>query len=141
LGAFKMKPLRAVVDTNIFISAVLFGGELEEIVSSWQKEKFVYLLSPQILQEYIKVLSYPKFELTVADIKHIIEKELIPFVEPVKVAVYVKAVKKDSSDDKFLALAIAGKADVIVSGDKHLLELKSFEKIPIITGREFLRRL
>ena len=136
-----MKPLRAVVDTNIFISAVLFGGELEEIVSSWQKEKFVYLLSPQILQEYIKVLSYPKFELTVADIKHIIEKELIPFVEPVKVAVYVKAVKKDSSDDKFLALAIAGKADVIVSGDKHLLELKSFEKIPIITGREFLRRL
>ena len=45
-----MKPLRAVVDTNIFISAVLFGGELEEIVSSWQKEKFVYLLSPQILQ-------------------------------------------------------------------------------------------
>ena len=141
MGAFKMKPLRAVVDTNIFISAVLFGGELEEIVSSWQKEKFVYLLSPQILQEYIKVLSYPKFELTVADIKHIIEKELIPFVEPVKVAVYVKAVKKDSSDDKFLALAIAGKADVIVSGDKHLLELKSFEKIPIITGREFLRRL
>ena len=141
MGAFKMKPLHAVVDTNIFISAVLFGGELEEIVSSWQKEKFVYLLSPQILQEYIKVLSYPKFELTVADIKHIIEKELIPFVEPVKVAVYVKAVKKDSSDDKFLALAIAGKADVIVSGDKHLLELKSFEKIPIITGREFLRRL
>jgi len=136
-----MKPLRAVVDTNIFISEALFGGELEEIVSFWQKEKFVYLLSPQILQEYIKVLSYPKFELTAADIKHIIEKELILFVEPVKVTVHVKAVKKDSSDDKFLALAVAGKADVIVSGDKHLLELKSFETIPIITGKEFLRRL
>ena len=136
-----MKQLRVVVDTNIFISAVLFGGELGEIVSFWQKDKFIYLLSSHILQEYIKVLSYPKFELTAVEVKQIIEKELIPFVEPVKVTVHVKAVKKDSSDDKFLELAIAGKADVIVSGDKHLLEKKSFEKIPIITGKDFLSRL
>ena len=135
-----MKQLRVVIDTNIFVSAVLFRGHLEEIAFLWQKEKFVYLLSPEVLQEYIKVFSYPKFGLAAGDIKRIIETELIPYVEPVKTVSHVGVVKKDPSDNKFLSLALDGKGDFIVSGDKHLLELKSFDGIPIITGREFLSK-
>ena len=50
----------------------------------------------------------------------------------------ISNIQPDPKDDKFLEAALAGKADFIVSGDKHMLDLKEFRSIPIITGREFL---
>jgi predicted nucleic acid-binding protein len=72
------------------------------------------------------------------DIKSIIEQELIPFVEPVKTSAVFRIIVEDPSDDKFLVLAVDGQADHIISGDKHLLGLKEFRGIKIVTAEEFL---
>jgi len=133
--------LKVVIDTNTFISAVLFKGETNKLVDLWQKEKFTFLISREILDEYIKVLSYPKFKLTSDEIKHIINTELLPFVEPYVVKTEVDIIKDDPSDNKFLALAITGKSNCIISGDKHLLAIRRFRGIKIITPHLFLSSL
>jgi putative PIN family toxin of toxin-antitoxin system len=90
------------------------------------------------LEEYIKVLAYPKFSLTEEEIKSILEEELLPFVTTVGVKSRISHIKADPDDDKFLALAVDGKADYIISGDKHLLNLNEFQSIKIMTVKEFL---
>ena len=82
------------------------------------------MISKEVLEEYVKPLSYPKFQLSEAEIKYIIEEELFPYVEVIRVKSKVNVVKEDKEDNKFLALALDGKADYIISGDKHLLKLK-----------------
>jgi len=131
-------PPKAVIDTNVFISAVLFAGTASRLVTLWQGRRIIFLLSSEVLQEYIKVLTYPKFHLLESEIKHIIEQELLPFINPIMVTSSIKQIKEDPADNKFLALAIDGKADCIISGDKHLLALKQFHHIKIMTITHFL---
>ena len=122
-----MKP-RAVLDTNVFVSALLFEGPTNRIVDLWQGGQFISLISKPILEEYLQVLAYPKFQLTDREIKSLIEDELLPFVEVVS----------DRSDEKFLACARDGKADYIVTGDRVLLAVKEFEGTKIIKPSAFL---
>ena len=56
--------MRVVLDTNVLISALLFSGVASDLVPLWQKEKITVLLSREILEEYLRVLAYPKFQLT-----------------------------------------------------------------------------
>lgn len=130
--------LKVVIDTNVFISAILFKGEANRLVDLWQEGKFLFLMSQEVLNEYIKVLSYPKFRLTDSEVTHIIEAELLPFITPVAVKRRISAIEDDPSDNMFLSLALEGKADRIVSGDKHLLELGNFGKIRIVSLKNFL---
>ena len=130
--------LRVVIDTNIFISAVIFTGHANKLVELWQKNKFIFLMAHEVLNEYIRVLSYPKFRLTGDEVTHIIEEELLPFINPVAVKTTLAIIEKDPSDNKFLSLAAEGKADRIVSGDKHLLEMGKFKKIRIVSLQTFL---
>jgi len=130
--------LRVVIDTNVFISAILFRGELNKLVDLWQKNEFLFLISPEVLNEYIWVLSYPKFRLSGNEVKHVIQEELLPFVKPLIVKAEPNIIKTDPSDNKFLSLAMEGKADYIVSGDKHLLELKKYGEIRIAPLKNFL---
>jgi len=129
---------RVVIDTNVFISALLFRGPTIRLVSFWQKGTVSVLLSSEVLKEYAKVLSYPKFKLTKKEIKGIIEQELLPYVIPVKVKNHLNIITQDPEDNKFLELAKEGSADYILSGDKHLLELKNFRGIKIVTPAEFV---
>jgi len=131
---------RIVLDTSVFISAMLFGGLPGRLVSLWQNDQITLLLSSEVLREYLRVLSYPKFRLTSEEIKSLIEIEVMPFSVPVKVKTRRRLVDKDPSDNKFLELAVDGKADVVVSGDKHLLDLASYEGVEIIPIAEFLKR-
>jgi putative PIN family toxin of toxin-antitoxin system len=135
------RPPRVVLDTNIFISAVLFSGRMGQLVKLWQEGRILVLMSPEVLKEYVKVLAYPKFKLAKQEIKSVIEQELLPFVEPVKVSKAVRVIAQDPSDDKFFSLALGGKSDFIISGDKHLLGLKEFQGIKIVTAEEFLSGL
>ncbi len=131
--------MKVEIDTNVFVSAVLFKGKPGRLVPLWQRGEITFLLSTEILKEYIGVLSYPKFKLTEKEIKHIIEKELVPFIQPAKLKTKVDIIRQDPSDNKFLSLAVDGKADCLISGDKHLLELKEFRKTKIIPIGDFLR--
>jgi len=133
--------LKVVIDTNVFISSILFKGEAAKLVNLWKRGFLKILISKEVLEEYIKVLTYPKFQLSKEEIKCIIEKELMPFTGVVKVKSKVSIIKEDEEDNKFLTLASEGVACYIISGDKHLLRLKNFHKIPIITVREFLEKI
>jgi len=132
---------RVVLDTNVFISSVLFYGPPSKFVTLWQQDDIVLLVSSEVLKEYLRVLSYPKFRLTKKEIQSLIEVEVMPFVEPVRVRTELQVIKRDPTDNKFLELAVDGKAEVIVSSDKHLLELGTYEGIKIVSVSQFMKRL
>ena len=134
-----VSPPKVVLDTNAFVSAMLFEGVSSRLVPLWQSQKILVLLSRPILDEYLRVLSYPKFNLTDREIKSVIEDELLPFVHIVSQPT-LKGIPflKDASDRKFLACAREGKADYLVSGDKELLAQHHIGKTLILTPSEFL---
>ncbi|MBX3330039.1 MAG: putative toxin-antitoxin system toxin component, PIN family [Nitrospira sp.] len=70
--------IRAVLDTNVVISALLFSGPPSQLVSAWQSSRLRPVVSAPILDEYIRVLAYPKFELTTTEIRSLIGEELLP---------------------------------------------------------------
>ena len=119
--------MRAVLDTNVIISALLFRGETARLHLLWKKRAFVPVASKEVVEEYLRVLAYPKFKLTEREIKDIIRTELLPYIEPVPVTGEPDVVCEDLDDLKFLACTEAAKADCIVSGDEHLLSLKKYK--------------
>lgn len=130
--------MRVVLDTNVFLSAVLFAGPVAELAQWWQMRKILPLLSRPIIDEYLRTLAYKKFQLNLAEIRQILEEELVYFSEIVAVTHRTKIVHADPSDNMFLECAVSGKADVIVSGDKHLLALAGYQNIPILPVIRFL---
>ena len=127
---------RVVLDTNIFISAVL-GGRLGVVIDEWKAGKFKLIVTDSIAREYLEVVNRPKFKIPQAEIIAVSDYllQLGEFVTPTE---EIHIIVADPTDDKFLEAALAGKVDYIVSGDNHLLELKSLREIPIITGKEFI---
>ena len=130
--------MRVVLDTNAVVSALLFSGVSSKLVSLWQNGLITPLLSREILDEYLRVLSYPKFELSEEEIKELIQEEILPFAEVVKPKRRLRVVRRDPSDNKFLECAVAGKASVIISGDKDLLSLGRYRQIRIQSPAQFL---
>ncbi|MBI4384360.1 MAG: putative toxin-antitoxin system toxin component, PIN family [Nitrospinae bacterium] len=135
-----MSRKKAVLDTNVVVSALLFRGKLSRLNALWKKKAFTMAASREIIEEYVRVLAYPKFKLTEKEIKLLVQEELLPYIEPVTVNEDTKGVSKDPDDDKFLACAKAAKADFIVSGDAHLLDLKKYKGCPILTAEKFLKK-
>ena len=127
---------RVVLDTNIFVSMAL-GGHVGKINDEWRAGKFILVVSEDIVSEYLDVLQRPKLHLKSRTIAAIVSRvyRRAEFVAPEEKIFVILA---DTSDNKFLEAAITGKTDYIVSGDKHLLDLREFRSIPIITAREFI---
>ena len=133
--------MRVVLDTNTLISALLFSGTASHLVPLWQSRRLNVLVSKGILQEYLRVLAYPKFRLSDQEIRGLIEEELLPFVETVRVRRRLAVIRRDPEDNKFLECAMAGRAEYLVTGDQDLLELSSYRGIAILTVGEFLKRI
>jgi putative PIN family toxin of toxin-antitoxin system len=131
--------MRIVLDTNIFISAVL-GGRLGVIVDEWKAGKFTLIITDAIAREYLDVINRPKFRIPENEIITTTDY-LLQTAEFVTTQEEISVIIADPTDNKFLEAAVAGKANLIVSGDRHLLELKSFREVPIITAREFITQL
>ncbi|HSE90202.1 MAG TPA: putative toxin-antitoxin system toxin component, PIN family [Candidatus Binatia bacterium] len=132
--------MRVVLDTNVVVSALLFTGISSKLVPLWQGGVITALVSRSILEEYLRVLSYPKFKLSEGDIKGLIQEELLPYVEVVKPGRRLRVVDRDPSDDKFVECAVAGKARVIISGDKDLLSIGRYRKTLIQSPAQFLEK-
>ena len=130
---------KAVLDTNIVASALLFGGEPARLTALSQNGQIEWLASAAIIQEYTRVLAYPKFSLTEAEIRELLNEDILPFITAVRVGKVPAVIRQDPSDDHFLACALAGKADVVVSGDHHLLDLGAYHGIPIVNAKTFLK--
>ena len=131
--------MRVVLDTNIFISAVL-GGKVGVIIDEWKAGKFKLIVTDSIAREYLEVINRPKFKIPQAEIIAASDY-LLQLAEFVTSEEEIHVIVADPTDDKFLEAAVAGKVDFIVSGDSHLLDLKSFREIPIITARDFINWL
>lgn len=126
---------RVILDTNIIISSAL-GGALVLVLEKWNEGKFTVIVTTDVVSEYFEVLNRPKFKLTQETIDKI-TRYIYQFSEFVVPEEQIRFIEDDPKDDKFLEAAIAGQVDFIVSGDNHLLALKEFRSIPIVSGREF----
>ena len=140
MGA-KKTVTRAVLDTNVIVSALILRGPTNQLSGLWQQEKFRLIVSKAVLTEYLRVLAYPKFKLSSEEVKSMIQRELLPFIHPVDVKEVPAAIPEDPSDNEFLACAEAGECHYLVSGDAHLLNLKHYKNIPIVSVADFLRIL
>lgn len=116
---------------------------MEFLYDLFLQNEITVSVNPQIIQEITRVLNYPKFiipllkaGLTTEIIVDAITNDCLLFSSSVKL---LKIIKDDPSDNIILDCALAAKADFIISGDKHLLKLKSFQNIPILTPRQFLK--
>lgn len=130
--------MRVVLGTNVLISALIFTAIASELVPRWQKGAITVLLSREILDEYLRVLAYPNFQLSEGEIKGLIEEELLPFVQVIRPGTRIRVVKRDPSDNKFLECAVAGKASVLIAGDNELLALRHYRSVRIQTPSRFL---
>lgn len=133
--------IRAVLDTNVVISAVLFSGPPSQLVPAWQSSRLRPIVSAPILDEYIRVLAYPKFELTPAEIRSVIEEELLPFIESVKAPDTPIPELRDPDDAKFISCAVTAGVRWIVSGDDDLLSLHHIKSVEVVSVTTFLQHL
>lgn len=133
--------MRAVLDTNIVVSASFWRGKPFSILSAWARGKFVAVISPQMLSEYFETLAeiqarYPAKARTEWAEGLTASAELVFPTDRATGAV------KDPDDEIVLECALAGRADYIVSGDKtHLLALREWRGIKIISADAFLALL
>jgi putative PIN family toxin of toxin-antitoxin system len=139
MGKRPKKIKRVVLDTNVLISALLFKGELSRVVGLWQKGKIIPIISKKTFDELRTVLEYPKFSLSRAEIKSLIEHEILPFFEVVNVSKHIKGAWRDPGDDKFISCAISANVDCIVTGDKDLCDLKKYQSVRIIHTSDFIK--
>jgi len=130
---------KVVIDTNVLVSALLFGGTPGRLRDLWQASRIRPLISREIMGEYLRVLAYPRFRLAKDDIAYLLEAEILPSFEVVSVEQGGRFVANDPEDDKFIWCALAGNAGAIISGDEHLLALPD-SPVPVVAASEFLRR-
>jgi uncharacterized protein len=137
----KIKPqvIRVVLDTNVLVSALLFGGKLNRLVARWKSGDIAPVFSRATFDEFRRVLTYPRFSLTESEIRFLIEDEVLPYFDVVESCENIQGVCRDPWDDIFLSCAVTGGVDAIVSGDKDLLDMGCFREIPIISVRDFLK--
>lgn len=131
--------IRVVADTNVFISALMFGGLPARFLDVAFAGSFVLVTSPVLLEELDDKLR-TKFGVSFPDADRI-RSRLERASELVSALPILSVIEDDPDDDRVLECAVAGRADYIVTGDRHLLKLGSYEQIPILTVREFMDRL
>lgn len=138
-------PLRVVLDTNVVLSTLVFGSSSAgRLRLGWQQGIFVPLASSVTAKELIRVLAYPKFRLSNVEREELLA-DYLPYVQTVRIPQLPPPVPecRDSLDVPFLHLANAGKAQMLVSGDRDLLALAGeFERTcgcAIVSLAAFLR--
>jgi putative PIN family toxin of toxin-antitoxin system len=133
---------KAVLDTNVWVSALLWGGKPAAVIKAAEEGRVGVFASEEIVGEISQVLNYPKIAKAYQP-EGLLHEELIEavlkVVKFVEVTKKVKVVLAHSADDKFIDCALAARADYIVSGDKHLLKVGNYKKTRIVSVSEFLQ--
>ena len=136
--------MRAVIDTNVVLSALLWGGVPGKLIDHVRDGSITFVSSPALLAELAKVMARPKFDAilrksqtsrtqALADIQLLAET-----IDPPSLT---RRICRDPDDDAVLALAIAAKVDLIISGDDDLLTLASFEGVQILSPAQALKTI
>ena len=129
--------MRVVLDTNVVISALLFGGIPRKVLERGLREEIVLLFSEEMLNELRGVLERPKFSFDPGPVRAIV-RQMVHCGEMVTPAVRIEEIREDPADNRILECAVAGDADCIVSGDTHLTDLERYSGIRILTASQFL---
>ena len=130
--------LKVVVDTNIFISAILFGGNPRKIIELWLTKKFILCLSPELKAEILGKLKR-KFSLPSQDISQL--EEALDLYSQKYIPTTKVTICNDPKDNFLLELVEEANAGILVSGDKQVLALKNYKNARIISPKEFLDTL
>lgn len=136
--------VRAVVDTNVLVSGLLWRGTPHALLEHLRGGALVLLSSPALLAELVDVIGRAKFDAVLARTSTSRERtlaEVRQLAEVIEPPPLPRPVCRDPDDDTLLALALAAHADFIVTGDDDLLALKSFEGIPIVTVAQAIETL
>jgi len=132
--------MKIVIDTNVAVSGLLWGGPPNEILKVARSRNLSILACDQTIQELKRALGYDKFRKRLADLQVSVETAYSYFMNLVFFVPGPKEVPEVILDDPFynlfLALAVENKASLIVSGDHHLLDLKKYRKIQIVRPSE-----
>lgn len=134
---------RVVIDTNLVLSALVFAqGRLAPLRLAWQSGLCQPLVSSVTAAELIRVLAYPKFKLS-SEAQQELLADYLPYCATVRMSAKLPATPdcRDKFDLPFLQLAVAGKADYLVTGDQDLLILNGQFVCPIITADQFMKTL
>lgn len=136
--------VRVVLDTNVLVSGVIASGYSAQILDAARREEIKLITSVHMLEEFSDVMSrrrivrkYPK----ATENAETLLDFLRAFAEFVSGVPDENQISSDRDDDFVLACAIEGKADYIVSGDPHLLDLKTYKRISVVSPREFVERV
>ena len=132
--------LRVVLDTNVLVSAIISDGKPRELLNKGITNQYSILISDLILNELIVVLRRPKFKISEDEVQRTI-LAVIRTADIINVKTKIKAVKEDPKDDMIIETAIDGGAGIIVTGDSHLLALKTFRGIKVMTVEKMLAYL
>jgi len=132
--------LKVVMDTNVLISGILWRGIPFELLRWTEKGNLIIYTSLEILAEVNRVLNYSKFQKYI-DREKASPGELFGKIASLCTIIYpkqeVKKICSDKDDQIFLSCALAAKAGILISGDKHLLNIKQYKSVRILTAREF----
>ena len=131
--------MKVVLDTNVFISGVFWKGDSNRIILAWKEGKIKLVVSLEAISELARVLRDSKIKMPHELIKEWIDL-IIKNSELVKIQNKIKIIKEDPTDDIFLETALIGRAKYIITQDAHLLKLKEFRGIRIITPGDFLKK-
>ncbi len=139
-------PLRVVLDTNVVLSALVFGGGAAgRVRRAWQQGALLPLASTATVKELVRVLAYPKFRLSQAEQDELLA-DYLPYTKTVRIPQPPPQVPacRDVLDAPFMHLAVAGRGHVLVSGDQDLLAIAAaFEQAsacPVLTLDAFCRQ-
>ena len=135
---------RAVVDTNVLVSGLISDqGAPRQIVNVWHQRQFTLLTSALIVAEVVRVLRYPHLQTTyqLSEEDVLLVRDALLNDAPVLEDLYQVEYSRDPKDNMFLACALEGHPDYLVTGDTHLLEIKFYHGVQIVTPHRFLNIL
>jgi putative PIN family toxin of toxin-antitoxin system len=130
--------VKVIIDTNVFISGMLFPeGIPRSILLAWKNKKFRVMVSPEILEEYYDTAKDLPKRYSTHDALEFLKLAMLnsEYCQP---SVLPEKVCADPDDDKFLACALASKTKIIVSGDKHLRDVSGYNGIEVLSPRQFI---
>ncbi|HLC54502.1 MAG TPA: putative toxin-antitoxin system toxin component, PIN family [Candidatus Nanoarchaeia archaeon] len=130
--------MRLILDTNVFVSGIFWEGNFcSQLIDKWKNKEIELLSSLEIVEELVKTLRNFKISIPqsmIEEWKNLILNNSI-LIQP---STKIDVIKEDPEDNKFLEAAVDGKADFIISQDKHLLNLKEYQGIKILKPEEAL---
>ncbi|MBS3123224.1 putative toxin-antitoxin system toxin component, PIN family [Candidatus Woesearchaeota archaeon] len=132
-----MGKTKVFLDTNILISALGWKGKPKVIFEKCLHGELVLVTSPNQIEELRRVMDYPKFNFTEEQKARFISI-ILEIATMVEITGKVKVIVDDPDDNAILETAVVGNVQYLVSGDPHLLKLKEFAKVKILTASEFL---